>query len=558
VLVIVEKLFEFIEKVNKKLKLNFGGVVVGTAFFCLSFTPSLLPRGYVLQGFVAGLSFATGYGVGVALAYFYHKLPRKRRFEAKPFVKLMVCLVLGIFSVVFLVAGFHWQDQVRQLTEAQSVAANYPIKVVLIAGLLAALFIYIARGMRHFGRFVGKKLSRVLPAKVALYGGGFLAAILLIFLINGVILRSLFGVVNYAFGLKNTGTPPGVYQSQDSAYSGSPASAIDWNTLGEKGREFVATGPSKADIANYSGEDAAKQPNRLYVGMKSAPTVQERADLLVKELDRTNAASRQAVLIAIPTGSGGIDAKAVQSVEYLYNGDTTTIGIQYSYLPSWISFLVDQAAVRDTGRVLTESVYTWWSHLDPAHRPKLLMYGESLGTLGADGAFSGISDIHNRMNGVLLVGPPNSNSLWTNVVSNRDSGTRQVLPTYKNGELARFADATTTLAEQPKDKPWLENRTGFLQQGSDPVVWASLSLLLHKPDWLSERRGSDVMPNMRWYPFVTFWQVGLDMPFAFNQTPGHGHRYGNSVLNGWADVLDFHLTTDQSTKLNQIIDKVKG
>ncbi|MFI5999692.1 alpha/beta-hydrolase N-terminal domain-containing protein [Streptomyces sp. NPDC051366] len=36
---------------------------------CLSFTPSLLPRGGVLQGLICGISAAIGYGLGVVAAY---------------------------------------------------------------------------------------------------------------------------------------------------------------------------------------------------------------------------------------------------------------------------------------------------------------------------------------------------------------------------------------------------------------------------------------------------------------------------------------------------------
>src|SRR5689334_10411788 len=37
-------------------------------FACLSFTPSLLPRGGVAQGLLAGITAAIGYGVGVLVA----------------------------------------------------------------------------------------------------------------------------------------------------------------------------------------------------------------------------------------------------------------------------------------------------------------------------------------------------------------------------------------------------------------------------------------------------------------------------------------------------------
>ena len=42
---------------------------------------------------------------------------------------------------------------------------------------------------------------------------------------------------------------------------------------------------------------------------------------------------------------------------------------------------------------------------------------------------------------------------------------------------------------------------------------------------------------MRWYPIVTFWQVAADMTNADCTVPGgHGHNYGEYVLDGWAAV----------------------
>ncbi len=511
----------------------------------------------MLQGVAGGLSMATGYGIGALLSVLYHTLPAKRRTTLTRFEKLVIVIVLLLLSILFIIAGTHWQAQIRKLTEASSNPAAYPVFVVLIAVVLALLIIWTARGVRRLGRFFGRKLGRRLPPKAALYGGGILAAIVLILLVNGVLFRTVFGFINYSFGLANKGTPAGIYQPQDSIFSGSPKSAIDWNTLGEKGREFVASGPSKTNIDKFAGTGKGEQPSRLYVGLESAPTLQKRVNLLVKELERTHAENRKAILIAIPTGSGGINGKSVESAEYLFHGDTTSMGIQYSYLPSWLSFLADQETARENGKALTDAVYDWWKVLPADHRPKLLMYGESLGTLGADGAFSGADDMQDRMSGILLAGPPNSNRLWTNLVENREQGSREVLPVYQRGQAVRFSDGTDPFID-PKGKPWDAHRIGILQNASDPVVWASTSLFLHKPDWLREPRGSDVLPNMRWTPFVTALQVGLDLPFAFSATPGHGHRYGSDLAQAWTSVLNMHLSHDQSKQLEQIIDTAKG
>ena len=43
------------------------------------------------------------------------------------------------------------------------------------------------------------------------------------------------------------------------------------------------------------------------------------------------------------TGSGWVDPASVDTFEYLSGGDSAIVAIQYSYLPSWMSYLVDQS-----------------------------------------------------------------------------------------------------------------------------------------------------------------------------------------------------------------------
>lgn len=539
-----------------KLRLDFGGLLGGLIFFCLSFTPSLLPRGYILQGFLSGLSFATGYGLGVGSSHIYHRLPLKKRPALALKTKRIITVLLGLAAIASMLAGFHWQQSVRQITEAPPSPGNYPIQMLLVSALVSLGVIAIGRGIHHLGKFFERKLSRYIHPQISRYGGGLLAIFVVILLINGVLVRGAFGAINYVFGLSNKGTPEGIYQPQDSTQSGSPASVIDWNSLGEKGREFVGSVPAPVNIETFTDSNVT-QPSRVYVGLESADTLQDRVNLVIRELERTKAADRQAILIAIPTGSGGINAKSVQSVEYLYSGNTTTIGIQYSYLPSWLSFMADQDIARQTGQAITEAVYGWWNQLNPNQRPKLLMYGESLGTLGADGAFSGASDMANRMSGILLAGPPNANRLWSTIESGRDPGSPQVLPIYRNGQVVRFSDQADGFTN-PSNQPWGPNRVGILQNASDPVVWGSTKLFLNEPDWLKEPRGSDVLPRMRWYPFVTAWQVALDLPFAFGATPGHGHRYGNDLADSWRAILNIQLSNEKASQLRQTIEDVKG
>ena len=77
----------------------------------------------------------------------------------------------------------------------------------------------------------------------------------------------------------------------------------------------------------------------------------------------------------------------------------------------------------------------------------------------------------------------------------------------------------------------------YIQHPSDPIVWWSPRLILHRPDWLAEPPGDDVVAAMRWIPFVTFWQVTADLPFAVEVPAGHGHVYTHEYVDAWAWVL---------------------
>ena len=48
---------------------TWSGTLGALLFGCSALTPSLLPRGWVLQGLIAGVTAAIGYGVGVTIAW---------------------------------------------------------------------------------------------------------------------------------------------------------------------------------------------------------------------------------------------------------------------------------------------------------------------------------------------------------------------------------------------------------------------------------------------------------------------------------------------------------
>ena len=122
----------------------------------------------------------------------------------------------------------------------------------------------------------------------------------------------------------------------------------------------------------------------------------------------------------------------------MYNGDTAMVGSQYSYLPSWISFLGDREKSMASGRMMINAIHDRWLQLPPDRRPKLVLYGESLGSMAGQGAFGWLPDIARMGSRRCGVGPPNASPLWKAITVRRDPGTPEVEPRYATGAPCGF------------------------------------------------------------------------------------------------------------------------
>ncbi len=257
--------------------------------------------------------------------------------------------------------------------------------------------------------------------------------------------------------------------------------------------------------------------------------------MAARELQRTGGLDRAVVAVATTTGTGWINEAEADALEYMYNGDSAIVSMQYSFLPSWISFLVDKENARQAGQALFEAVDALVREMPEGARPKLVVFGESLGSFGGEAPFLSLNNIVARTDGALFSGPTFNNTMWEDLKRNRDSGSPQWLPIYDQGENVRFVARADNLGRP--DDPWSNPRIVYLQHASDPIAWWNPNLLFREPDWLREPRGYDVSPQMEWTPVVTFLQVSADMAVAVNVPDGHGHRYVKDVVNAWADVL---------------------
>jgi uncharacterized membrane protein len=532
---------------RKWFRYTLPGLSVALIFACLSFTPSLLPRSGIIQGAVLGITAAIGYGLGVAGAWVWRMFADREPRATSRRSWLIFAVVAVVALVLSFLAGLRWQAQIRDLMDQDPPGFVSYLLLPVVAALLFTGLVALGRVLRKAYLSLSRLLIRVTSERGARLVGFIVVAVATWLVVSGVLLDGLMNAADRAFAANDLITFEGVEQPTSELRSGGPASGIEWDDLGREGRKFVATGPSIEQISDFTGE-SAEEPIRAFAGLAAADDAESRAQLALEDLRSMGAFDRDYLLVATTTGSGWINPSAVDSFEYMTGGNSATVGIQYSHLPSWISYLVDQEQARDAGRALFDVVYGEWSDLPPNRRPELIVFGESLGSFGGETAFSGEYDIANRTRAALFVGPPNFNTLYGSYVDDRDPGTREVDPIYKNGRIVRF----TNVPEEPtppEDQPWQEeSRSIYLVHPSDPIVWWSPHLLLTRPDWLEEERGHDVLDEMVWIPFVTFWQVTADLPMATGVPPGHGHDYGGQHVYGWAEILQLEGWTDADTE----------
>ncbi len=531
------------------VRLDFTGVGFAAVFFCLSLTPSLLPRDWVMAGVIGGINAAIGYAIGVLAGAMlrvalrgrsWWPLRRRWRYALRAGV---AAFSIGA-SLLMVIPAAAWQRRIAALMGIDGPSTHGYLPTVAVAVLVAAVLIAAARLIRDVIRALAHLMIRRwhLDNEVAMFIGTAIVVVLTVSMVNGVLLRGLLAGASAVFQPQNTTTRPGVEQPQGPERSGSPSSFASWDSLGFQGRNFVGTGPDAAELTELNGQPA-KEPIRIYAGLQSAPSTEARVAVLLSELQRTRAFERSLLVIIPTTGTGWVDPVAARSIEAMYNGDTALVGMQYSYLPSWISFLADRDKSVHAGRAMVDGIHRRWLQWPADRRPRLALYGESLGSMAGQGAFGYLPDVEDLgFTSVLWVGPPNSSTLWKALTVRRDPGTPEVQPRYDNGRTVRFAQASSPaeIAGVAGRPPWNRTRVLFLQHASDPVVWWSPDLLFRRPDWLKEPPGFDRSPAMQWYPIITFWQVSADMAGNVTNstgTPdGHGHNYGDTQLDGWVAV----------------------
>lgn len=522
-------------------------LMLGLLFFAASLTPSLIPRGPLVQGILGGIVIALGYLLGriVDLIWRAADLPRLRGKAA-----LTANLVLAAATLIFIfwttTSSLKWQNELRLKMGLEPAEAQHLVTIVvsatltfIVAYLIGALVVALFRWIRsRFYRFMPARRANVL---------GVVAVILILFVItrDGILDRVVTGLdesYETAQQLFDAAPPP----PDDPRKSGSAESLIDWAAMGKPGRDFVQSGPDKEAISAFTGKPAL-DPIRVYVGRANAETPEERAKLALEELKRLNAFEREVLIVTSPTGTGWMDPGSHDPLEYMHNGNVATVSAQYSYLQSPLALILETRTGLDQATALLEVVHDHWKTLPKDNRPKLYAHGLSLGAWSSMYGTNLFRMVGDPIDGAFWAGPPFPSDLWNYVQNARNPGSPWVLPTVGDGSLVRYASHYADASEAPAD--WGGMRIVFLQYSSDPIVFYDPFSLWRAPPWMNDPPAPDASEHLTFIPVVTQFQLALDMALAFGAPPGHGHAYyAQDYIEPWVQVTAPEDWTDADTE----------
>ena len=527
------------------------GIVLGALFFAASLTPTLVPRSYLTQGALAGTCFAIGYAAGICWRWLwrYLELPEPSE-RIRSITNALVAVASLVVVITFLWQAAKWQNSIRAVMGWPPVETAHPIKVCAIALITFVVLLALARLFWFTTRFLSSRIRRFVPRKVANVVGVLVVTLLFWSIANNLLVRTAFRALDSSFREFDALIEPERVQPTNPGKTGSAASLVKWDELGRAGREFVASGPTAEQISAFTGRPA-RDPIRVYVGLRGADTPRARAKLALDELKRQGGFDRSNLIIVTPTGTGWIDPAAMDSVEYLHDGDVASVAMQYSYLNSPLSLLFQPDYGAAAAQALFAEIYGYWTTLPKDKRPRLYLHGLSLGAMNSEKSAELFETIGDPIAGALWSGPPFESRIWRSITANRNKGSPAWLPEFRDGRFVRFMNQNG--ATVPGDAPWGPMRVVYLQYASDPIVLFSYRDAYQPPDWMKAPRGPDVSPDLRWYPIVTMLQIALDMAVATNTPIGYGHVYApEHYVEAWVAVTDVrHWSPEALARLKE-------
>ncbi|MGI9126474.1 MAG: alpha/beta-hydrolase N-terminal domain-containing protein, partial [Mycobacterium sp.] len=202
------------------MRLDFSGVAFAALFFCLSLTPSLLPRDWLTAGVIGGINAAIGYGIGVLLGALARRLVLRRRtwwpLGKRPRRILTAAVVVASIgaSVAMVLPAAAWQREVAGLMGIQGPATSGYLRTLVVALVVGGALVAVARVIKDAIKGLAQLMIRRWDVndEVAMFIGTAVVVILIVTLVNGVLVRGFIAGASAVFQPQNSNTRPGVQQ----------------------------------------------------------------------------------------------------------------------------------------------------------------------------------------------------------------------------------------------------------------------------------------------------------------------------------------------------------
>ena len=558
----------------RRLPENFTSGILGAEVAAWSaISPSLLPHPWWVTTANVAIGQAAGHSVGVGLANlitgvsdaFGWTKARRLRQKTAPFVQF----AMGTVTVgTYLTAALRRSEHERLVEESHNRGPLQTLAGIALGSLGYGALLLVGEGIQMSTKRFNQQLRRWMPPvaswPLAIAGMGALGAVLT----DKVVIRQILNSAYRNADALNREFLPGAAKPRERERSGSPASLEKWKYLGRQGRAVVAGGPRPHDIAEVLGVPVSevKQPIRVFIGLKNR-TPEHQAEMVLREMDRTDAWSRKHIAVMSSAGTGWINDFHTSGFEFLSQGDCAIVAMQYSFMPSAYSYASDREVPVRSAKTLLAAVKKRLDAMPEDKRPLLYVGGESLGAYGLTDSFDSVEQLISTVDGGVFTGAPGFTRNIAELTRRRDPGSPQRLPVVDGGRNIRFAAHPDhlhhTFDGSGYEQEWEFPRTVFAQHASDPVVWWDWRLFFNQPDWLREpgSRGIkapaaqhlDVPQSMRWMPFITGWQVGVDQLISLNPPGGHGHQYHEETVAYWNAVLDTGFSADAIRRIHDWI-----
>src|SRR5450631_3605117 len=262
--------------------------------------------------------------------------------------------------------------------------------------------------------------------------------------------------------------------------TGGPGSPIPWSDQSRESARWLSMTLTADTIGEVMAEPA-RQPIRVYSSQDAAANAEERAALLLAEIDRTHALERSAFAIFSPTGSGYINYVACETFEYLTRGDCASARTQYSVLPSALSLRKVDGATPHTQTVINGIVQRLIA-MPAGKRPKFYLFGESLGSQVSEEMFLGqgvTGPTGIGLDAAVWIGTPASTKWWRELWGTRTVATA---PDVGPGSAYLPRAVRDWHALPPEERARVKFL--FLKNGDDPIPKFGSPVLWHRPEWL--------------------------------------------------------------------------